>query len=127
MQLINGPVPPGTISEMIAKAGKKPGSSAYSLFIGRVPEKTDDGNPVSVTEFAAVEEMVIYEADKIHKTILSEFNDITSIEIVHSKGRVPAGEAFLLVIVSAPDNQHAIRACGRVVELIGQKLPVLRK
>ncbi|MDP4221891.1 MAG: molybdenum cofactor biosynthesis protein MoaE [Bacteroidota bacterium] len=127
MQLVNGPVPDGTISELIAKSGKKPGSAAHSLFIGRVAKDMEDGKPNKAVEYAAVEEMVIYEADKIHKTILSEFPDVASIEIVHSRGTVPAGETYLCIIVSAPDSQHAIKACTRAIELIGQKLPVLRK
>ena len=71
--------------------------------------------------------MVKVETDKIKETILSEFGDVKSIEVVHSTGIVKAGEASLLVMVSAGHRHHAIDACKQTVELIKKKLPVWKK
>jgi molybdopterin synthase catalytic subunit len=43
----------------------------------------------------AYEEMVIMEAEKISKTVQSEYDDVRSLEIIHSKGVVNAGELSL--------------------------------
>ncbi len=71
--------------------------------------------------------MVTGEADKIKKTILSEFDDVKKIEIIHSTGLVNAGEISLLVVVSAGHRHHAIKACSKAVELIKEKLPIWKK
>jgi len=71
--------------------------------------------------------MVIMEADKINKTILSEFDDVKAIDIIHSKGIVKSGEISLLVMVSAGHRQQAAGACAKAVELIKEKLPIWKK
>jgi molybdopterin synthase catalytic subunit len=67
------------------------------------------------------------EAGKIKESILAEFNDVKSVEIIHSVGIVMAGEASLFVLVSAGHRHHAIDACSRAVEMIKATLPVWKK
>jgi len=107
MRLIDGPVSPGTISEVVTKGRKNSDCGAHSLFLGQVRRDLIDEKQVKAIEYSAYEEMVIMEADKINKTILSEFDDVKTIEIIHSKGLVRAGEISLLVMVSAGHrNRH---------------------
>ena len=61
------------------------------------------------------------------KKILSTFNDVNSVEILHSSGIVNAGEISLFVIISAGHRQQAIEACRQTVELIKERLPVWKK
>ena len=127
MHLINGPVPTSKISEIIAKAGENHESGAHSLFLGQVRRDQIEGKYVRAIEYSAYEEMVIGEANKINKSILSEFSDVKSIEVLHSKGLVRAGEVSLLVMVSSGHRQDAINACTKAVELIKEKLPIWKK
>ncbi|TFG44093.1 MAG: molybdenum cofactor biosynthesis protein MoaE [Bacteroidia bacterium] len=127
MRLINGPGAPGAISEIVAKGGENQECGAHSLFLGQVRRDEADGKFVKAIDYSAFEEMVIMEADKIKKSILSEFNDVKAIEIVHSKGLVKSGEISLLVMVSAGHRDHASKACAKVVELIKEKLPIWKK
>jgi len=127
MRFIDGPVPVAAVSEMIAKAGQNTESGAHSLFVGQVRRDEIEGKFVKAIEYSAYEEMVITEANKINKTILSEFDDIKGFEILHSKGLVSAGEISLLVIVSAGHRAQAFSACTRVVELIKDRLPIWKK
>jgi molybdopterin synthase catalytic subunit len=127
MHLINGPVPVSKISEIVTKAGENHESGAHSLFIGQVRRDRIEGKYVRAIEYSAYEEMVIMEADKINKSILSEFNDVKSIEILHSKGLVRTGEVSLLIMVSAAHRLDAINACSKAVELIKGKLPIWKK
>jgi molybdopterin synthase catalytic subunit len=71
--------------------------------------------------------MVIMEADKINKSILSEFDDVKAMEIIHSKGLVNSGEISMLVMISAGHRDHAARACAKAVELIKERLPIWKK
>jgi molybdopterin synthase catalytic subunit len=127
MHLINGPVTFGTISEKIAKGGENQECGAHSLFLGQVRRDEVDGKFVKAIDYSAYEEMVIPEADKIYKSILSEFDDVKTIEMIHSKGLVKAGEISLLVMVSAGHRDHATKACAKAVELIKEKLPIWKK
>jgi molybdopterin synthase catalytic subunit len=127
MHLIDGPVSPGAIAEIVAKGGENHDCGAHSLFLGQVRRDQIEGKIVKAIEYSAYEEMVIMEADKINKSVLSEFNDVKAIEIIHSKGHVKAGEISLLVMVSAGHGDQASKACAKAVDLIKEKLPILKK
>jgi molybdopterin synthase catalytic subunit len=127
MRLINGPVTTALISEIIAKGGENGECGSHSLFLQRVRRVEIDGRSVTAIEYSAYEELVIMGADKIIKTIVSEYEDVKAIEIIHSKGLVNSGEIFLLVMVTAGEMDHALTACTRAVELIRDKLPIVIK
>ena len=127
MRLIEGPVSPEMISGIIAKGQQKAGCGAHTIFLGQVRNDLVDGRDVKAIDYSAYEEMVSMEADKITKTLLSEFDDVVWIEILHSKGVVPAGAISLLVIVSAGHREQASKACEKAVELVKEKLPVWKK
>jgi len=125
--LIAGPVPPGKISELVEKMGRKTDSGGHMIFLGQVRADEIEGKRVRAIEYSAYSEMVNVEADKIKKTVFSEFADVKSIIIIHSIGIVKAGEISLLVFVSAGHRKHAMEACSKTVELIKANLPVWKK
>jgi molybdopterin synthase catalytic subunit len=127
MRFIDGPVPSSAISEIVAKAGKNTECGAHSLFVGQVRRDEVEGKSVKAIEYSAYDEMVIMEADKVNKTIFSEFDDVRSLEIFHSKGHVRAGEISLLVMISAGHRAQAFTACARAVDLIKERLPIWKK
>ena len=128
MRLVKGPVTADIISELIAKGGDKKECGAHSLFLGQVRnDSKDDGRRVRAIEYSAYEEMVIMEAEKISKTVQSEYGDVRTLEIIHSKGVVNAGELSLVVIVSAGHTEQAGGACTKIVGLIKEKLPIWKK
>ena len=102
-------------------------SGGHSVFLGQVRADEINGKKVKAIEYSAYEGMVKIEADKIKETILSEFEDARSVDIVHSTGIVKAGEISLFVLVSAGHRNQAIEACSKAVELIKENLPVWKK
>ncbi len=127
MQIIDGPLSPGLIAGLITNEGNNADSGGHSLFVGQVRKDEVEGKLVKAIEYSAFEEMVTAEADKIKKSILSEFNDVKRIEILHSKGLVKAGEISLVVAVSAGHRHQAMNACIKAVELVKEKLPIWKK
>ncbi len=125
--LINGPITQKVITHLMEKMGEKTDSGGHSVFLGQVRADEINRKKVKAIEYSAYEGMVKVEADKIKETILSEFGDAKSIDIVHSTGIVKAGEISLIVLVSAGHRHHAIQACSKTVELIKEKLPVWKK
>ena len=125
--LTYGPVSQKIITHLIEKMGGKTDSGGHMLFLGQVRADVIDGLKVKAIEYSAYIELVNVEAEKIKKTIFSEFADVKSIEIVHSTGIVNAGEISLLVFVSAGHRHQAMQACSKTVELIKVNLPVWKK
>lgn len=127
MRLVDGPLKPELIAEIIAGCSDNQDTGAHALFLGQVRKDQVEGRFVKAIEYSAYEEMVIMEANKINKTVLSEFGDVKIFEIIHSRGLVKAGEISLFVMVSAGHRQQALNAVGKAVELIKEKLPVWKK
>ena len=125
--LLNGPVTQKVITQFMKKMGEKTDSGGHSVFLGQVRADEINGKRVKAIEYSAYDGMVKVEADKIKETILLQFGDTKSIDIVHSKGIVKAGEISLVVLVSAGHRHQAIEACSKTVELIKEKLPVWKK
>lgn len=125
--LIKGPITPDFITKLIGKMAERTDTGGHSVFLGQVRADEINGKKVRSIEYSAYEAMVKLEADAIKDTILSEFADARSIDIVHSTGVVNAGEISLFVLVSAGHRKHAIEACSKTVELIKVKLPIWKK
>jgi molybdopterin synthase catalytic subunit len=127
MRLVKGPVTTDIISDLIAKGGGKKECGAHSLFLGQVRNDLSGGRRVKAIEYSAYEEMVIMEAEKISKTVQAEYDDVRSLEIIHSKGVVSAGELSLVILVSAGHTEQASGACAKIVGLVKEKLPIWKK
>lgn len=125
--LINGPVTAEKISLIIGKLSNKTDSGAHSIFLGMVRADKIDGKSVIAIEYSAYEAMVMAEVLKIKEIIFSEFQEVKMIEIIHSAGKVRAGEISLFVLVSAGHRHQATDACAKTVELIKERLPVWKK
>jgi molybdopterin synthase catalytic subunit len=125
--LSDGPLSQKLISRLIRKAGTKTNSGGHMIFLGQVRADEVKGKKVKAIEYSAYEEFVNSEAEKIKMTILSEFTDVKSVEIIHSTGFVKAGEISLLVFVSAGHRHQAMEACNKAVELVKENLPVWKK
>ena len=125
--LIEGPVTSGLIASLIEKMATEKNSGGHSYFLGQVRADVIDGKTVVAIEYSAYESMVKVQADKIAISILSEFNDVRTVRILHSTGIVKAGEVSLAVLVSAGHRKQAIDACAKTVELIKDLLPVWKK
>lgn len=125
--LIEGPITSFILSPYLESLTFRTDTGGHSFFLGQVRADLFNGKKVIAIEYSAYESMVKAEADSIKSRILSEFNDVKSITIIHSTGLVKAGEISLAVIISAGHRQQAIQACSMTVELIKQKLPVWKK
>ena len=125
--LIDGPVTPEMIASEIKRLGSRKDTGGHSIFLGQVREDPSDGRRVTAIEYSAYEGMISAEVEKIKDIIRGEFSDVLEIVIVHSIGRVRAGELSLFVLVSAGHRDHATKACRQTVELIKEKLPVWKR
>jgi len=125
--LINGPVTGVNVTHILDKMNENTDAGGHSFFLGQVRADKIEGKQVIAIEYSAYEGMVKGLADNIIKSVLKEFDDVHSIDIIHSTGTVKAGEISLLVSVSAGHRKQAMEACGKTVEMIKERLPVWKK
>jgi molybdopterin synthase catalytic subunit len=125
--LTAGPISPEILLQFINKMGEKSDSGGHTIFLGQVRADIVEGKKVKAIEYSAYVEMVNAEAENIKALIYSEFEDIRSVDIIHSTGLVKAGEISLLVVVSAGHRHQSINGCAKTVELIKERLPVWKK
>jgi molybdopterin synthase catalytic subunit len=125
--LTDGPVSQETISQLIGKMNNRTDCGGLMIFLGQVRADEINGKKVKAIEYSAYVELVRAEAEKIRKLIFAEFEDVKSVDIIHSTGIVYAGQISLVVLVSAGHRQQSFQACSKTVELIKQNLPVWKK
>ena len=122
-----GPIPACILSEQTDKLSADLNAGAAACFIGRVRSDQTDGKTVVAIEYSAYPEMVESVVQLIKNQLLTSLSDLHAVEILHSTGLVKAGEASLLVVVSAGHRAEAFQALAKCVELIKEHLPVWKK
>ena len=125
--LINGPITQEVIVLRLKELGTRKNTGGHSIFLGQVRADIIDGKEVKAIEYSAYEQMVNAEAGNIIQEIINEYNDVDSIDLLHSTGIVRSGELSLFVMVSAGHRDHATNACRQLVELLKKRLPVWKK
>ncbi len=100
-------------------------SGAQVWFVGTVRKDADCADLLYL-EYEAYEEMAL----KLLHKMAEEAARIWSLSgwvIVHRLGKVPVGEASLLLGVSAPHRAEAFEACRHILERLKAEVPIWKK
>ena len=125
--LIDGPISSQFIArEMDEQESQKP-LGAHALFVGTVRADQVDQNTVTAITYSAYEEMIAQTIEEIINQLTSRYDDLGSVHIYHSIGRVKVNEHSLYVRVSSGHRRQAFQALAECVELIKKQLPVWKK
>lgn len=125
--LVEGPLPALLAEQVLRQFGEDPLAGAHAFFLGQVRADDNNGKKVLAIEYSAYPAMAEAEAEKIIGALRESYPDLRSIFILHSTGRVEAGEISLLVAVSSGHRKEAFEACSAAVEMIKASLPVWKK
>ncbi|WP_114791524.1 molybdenum cofactor biosynthesis protein MoaE [Niabella yanshanensis] len=123
---VEGPISAAFIADSIQKHAVKTSIGAHDIFLGQVRADIIDGHLVAAIEYTAYEDMALQKMQEIREAVFDKYA-LTCMHVYHSLGRVNAGELCLFVFASAPHRRAAIDACGELVELIKNELPVWGK
>jgi molybdopterin synthase catalytic subunit len=123
---IEGAISSQLIAESIAKHSKKKNIGAHEIFMGQVRADNISGKTVDAIEYSAYNEMAEKEIEKICENIILKHH-LTCAHVLHSIGKVNAGEICLFVFVSSGHRQAAFSACHEMVELIKKDVPIFGK
>lgn len=123
---VRGAIPPGKISDSIAKHQSKRSIGGHSLFLGQVRADQVDGKTVAAIEYTAYEEMAEKEVDKIREEAFTAY-DLTCAHIYHSLGNIRAGELCFFVFTSSAHRKAAREANQFLVDEIKERVPIFGK
>jgi molybdopterin synthase catalytic subunit len=123
---VEGAITPQQIAESIAKHSAKKNIGAHEIFLGQVRADRINGKTVLAIEYSAYKEMAEKEIEKIREDIIAR-HQLTCSHVLHSEGRVNAGEISLFVFVSSPHRNAAFAACHEMVEQIKKNVAVFGK
>ncbi|MEM4658852.1 MAG: molybdenum cofactor biosynthesis protein MoaE [Candidatus Methanosuratincola sp.] len=101
-------------------------SGSLFVFKGIVRRDETAMGYVREIEYEAYEEMAEKEIRKIKAEVLSRYG-LNGVAIVHRIGRVPVGEASLVVGVLSPHRKEGLYAVEFIIDEIKRKVPIWKK
>ncbi|MCB9235259.1 MAG: molybdenum cofactor biosynthesis protein MoaE [Bacteroidia bacterium] len=124
--LIQGPITPEKIADMLRSHQSKTQVGAHTFFMGQVRADEIDGKTVTAIEYSAFDEM----ADKVIAELREEAfakYDLSCLHIYHSVGTVKVGEISMVVMVSSAHRKPTFPSLEYLVEEIKAKVPIWKK
>jgi molybdopterin synthase catalytic subunit len=97
-----------------------------SIFIGTVRDSFQ-GKKVLYLEYSAYEKMVHSQVSKIFLEAKSLYPRLKHISVEHRLGRVPAGEASIIIATSSPDRSSSLSATSFLIESLKSQVPIWKK
>jgi molybdopterin synthase catalytic subunit len=97
-----------------------------STFIGTV-RNSFQGRKVLYLEYTAYAKMAEKEVKKIFDEVVERWNRIKFISVQHRLGKVPAGEASVVIACSSPDRISCLQAVPYIIESIKSRVPIWKK
>ena len=95
------------------------------LFCGTVRAGPDDG-PVVAIEYSAYDEMAESECERIVAEAAKRWSDV-AVAMRHRLGRVPIGDASIVIAVAAPHRADAFEACRYVIDEVKERVPIWKR
>lgn len=102
-----------------------PGFGALVTFVGRARDTSDDGRTVVELEYEVYPEMAGAVLAEIAKE--AETRWPVAAAVAHRHGRVPIGEAAVVILTAAAHRAEAYEANRFVIEAIKERLPIWKR
>lgn len=98
------------------------GSGAVVEFAG-VVRAEEDGRPIEALKYEAYESMARSQTENVLRELEKQF-PCTSVRVAHRIGRVPVGEAAILVRVEAKHRAEAFGMLSAFMDRLKQDVPI---
>lgn len=110
---------------MVIESVRTPESGGIDLFIGTTRNHSN-GKKVAQLEYEAYEPMAIRTMEQISEQAKQTW-DLHAASIVHRLGKVPVGEASVVIAVSASHREEAFKACRFLIDELKRVVPVWKR
>lgn len=102
-----------------------PESGGIDVFIGTTRNQSR-GREVLLLEYEAFEPMALEVMENLERRARERW-PLHKIAIVHRLGRVPVGEASVVIGVSAGHRKEAFEACRFLIDVLKQDVPIWKR
>ncbi|GJQ19908.1 MAG: hypothetical protein HBSIN02_02630 [Bacteroidia bacterium] len=102
-----------------------PESGGIDVFIGTTRNQSR-GREVLLLEYEAFEPMALEVMENLERRAMERW-PLHKIAIVHRLGRVPVGEASVVIGVSAGHRKEAFEACRFLIDVLKQDVPIWKR
>jgi molybdopterin synthase catalytic subunit len=120
-EIVDHPIDAAAVSAAVAD----PATGATVTFVGTTRDH-NDGRAVTGLEYEAYPEMALAELRKIGVELQARW-PIARVAIVHRIGRVPIGEASVVIAVSSAHRAAAFEACHFAIDRLKEVVPIWKK
>lgn len=102
-----------------------PTSGGLNVFIGTTRNHSF-AREVKLLEYEAYEPMALHTIEQIEREAREKW-PIHGVAIVHRLGRVPVGEASVVIAVSAAHRNEAFEACRFLIDTLKREVPIWKR
>lgn len=99
---------------------------AISIFVGTTRDNFN-GKTVVTLEYEAYESMGIKAMENICSEIRKKWSEVQNIAIYHRLGEVPIKEASVIIAISSPHREEALKATEFCINSLKQSVPIWKK
>ncbi|KAJ8924411.1 hypothetical protein NQ315_007207 [Exocentrus adspersus] len=103
-----------------------PSCGAVSVFIGTTRDNFEDKTVLKL-EYEAYESMGIKALEQICDQIRERWSSVENIAIYHRLGVVPVKEASIVIAISCPHREEAIKATEWCINTVKKSVPIWKK
>ncbi|MBM4165528.1 MAG: molybdenum cofactor biosynthesis protein MoaE [Ignavibacteria bacterium] len=100
-------------------------AGAIDVFIGST-RNISDGKNVLFLEYEAYVSMAKKMMEEISAAIFAKW-DVKKISLVHRIGKVPIGDASVVLAVSSAHRSEAFEACRYAIDMLKKNVPIWKK
>lgn len=115
---------PLNLNELVTAVGD-PRAGAIVTFIGTTRDN-NEGRRVYSLEYEAYPGMAEQEMRKLGEEAAAQWL-VSSIAVLHRIGRVPIGEASVMIAVASPHRDEGFKACRYVIDELKKRVPIWKK
>ena len=109
----------------LLEAVSGPGLGGTVVFLGTVRAGPEDG-PVVAIEYSAYDQMAEAEFARIEADVQDRWDGVR-VAFQHRLGRVPIGEASIVIVAAAPHRNEAFEACRYVIDEAKARVPIWKR
>ncbi|MEX2117742.1 MAG: molybdenum cofactor biosynthesis protein MoaE [Bacteroidota bacterium] len=102
-----------------------PESGGIDIFIGTTRNHSG-GRNVTLLEYEAYEPMAVRLMEQIEISAREKW-PLQKVALVHRLGRVPVGEASVVVAVSSAHRKEAFEACRFLIDTLKKEVPIWKR
>ena len=112
------------LNELVSAVGD-PGVGAIVTFIGTTRDN-NEGRRVHSLEYEAYQGMAEQEMRKLGDEAQAKWQ-INGVAVHHRIGRVPIGEASVMIAVASPHRDEGFKACRYIIDELKKRVPIWKK